>query len=548
MKQRTKITLQSLFNILLFGVVILAVADIKQPNSPAPINHTEPVIKPIVTKPNPKNTTSPVTLASKPIAPSTTPTSNSPKYDAIKDSVQKEYAYHMFTAPNDPQYPTNWTLAKVNAPAAWDITTGNGQTIVAVIDSGFALGHEDLENRWATNNNEVGTTKAGESCWTGTPQAKQSNNCDDDNNGYVDDWRGWSFVYNDNNPQTGRTNPIGDGTQHATQVSGIVGAESNNGIGVTSINWNTKIMPLQVLDDEGTGYTSAVTSAIYYAVDEGVSVINMSLGTYSNDPALRTAITYATANNVVVVAASGNCGDGGIGCVGVPVDTIAYPAAYPEVIAVGATTQSDQRAGFSSFGAGLDVSAPGYAVSSSTSWSVDNPTSLYSDSLYGTSFASPQVASLAALIKSIRPSTSVADITAIIDATATKPNVMGNLFYSNQFGHGIINAGTALSIASMLNNSPVSAPTLLQAGSSQSEHSTPVTTTIGSGCQLSNGVCTIQFTDSSGYRRYLPYSILSSGSIGWSWSSDSLSSDNWEIRARSGDNISTTPYYLLKKG
>ncbi len=474
---------------------------------------------------------------------------NSPKQDQITQAISTEYVYHMFSAPNDPQYANDWALAKVNAPSAWNVASGNGQTTVAVIDGGFGLAHEDLASRWYANTGETGTTQAGDRCWTGTSQPKQSNNCDDDNNGYVDDWRGWSFTQHDNNPQAGRQNPSGAGTSHATEVAGLVGATGNNGLGDTAIDWNTKIMPLQALDDSGTGYTSDVTAAMYYAVDNGAQVINLSLGAYANDPAMKAAVTYATNHNVVVVAAAGNCGDGtGSECSGVPAGTIAYPAAYADVIAVGATTQSDQRASFSSYGASLDVSAPGYAVPSSTSWSAGNPTSLYSSALYGTSFASPQVASLAALIKSIRPSTSIGDITALIDATASKPAGMNNLPYSLQLGHGIINAGAALTIAATLNSSPTSAPTLQQAGTFQSEHTSPAGTTLGSGCQANAGsACTIQFTSSAGYKRYLPYTIVpSSGTVGWTWSSDMLDSDSWEIRARSGNTFSATPYSLLK--
>lgn len=453
----------------------------------------------------------------------------------------------MFATPNESTYVADWTMSKVNAPAAWDISTGNGQTTIAVIDSGFALAHNDLVNQWAINAGEQGTTQNGDLCWIGAPQNKQTNACDDDNNGYVDDWRGWSFIMNDNNPQAGRQNAVGGGVRHGTQVSSLAGATTNNGIGIASLAWNTKIMPLQALDDDGAGFTSGVTAAVYYAVDNGADVINLSLGAYSNDPALRTAINYAIANDVVVVAASGNCGDGaGDECTGVPVGTIAYPAAYPDVIAVGASTSSDQRASFSSYGQALDVVAPGYAVPLGASWSASNQTSLYSTNLYGTSFASPITASLVALIKSIRPSTSVADVTAIIDGTASKPAGMSGLTYTTQFGHGIINAYSALIIAQLLNTGS-SAPTLLQAGSYISEHSTPSNTTMASGCTATSGACTVQISNSTGYKRFLPYLPVTGGSAGWSWSSNSIDSSWWEIRARNGENVSDTPYQLMKK-
>jgi len=549
MKQITKNIIHSLSHLLLFGGLIFMVGLLKQPAPSAPPATKTPdgqiyaaTVSKITDQQLEHITNSTKTQAEL--------VSLSPKHDAIKQDVQKEYVYHMFAAPNDPRYASDWTLAKVNAPAAWNVATGNGLTTVAVIDGGFGLAHEDLASRWYTNSGETGNTQPGDRCWTGTILPKQSNNCDDDNNGYVDDWRGWSFTGNDNNPQAGRQNSTGAGTQHGTEVAGLVGATGNNGLGTTAIDWNTRIMPLQALDDDGVGYTSGVTAAIYYAVDNGAQVINLSLGTYSNDPAVKAAVNYATNHSVVVVAAAGNCGTGaGDECLGVPIGTVAYPAAYPDVIAVGASTQSDQRASFSSYGSALDVSAPGYAIPSSTSWSADNPTSLYSSPLYGTSFASPQVASLAALIRSIRPSSSVADITALIDATASKPAAMNGLFYSQQFGHGVINAGSALAIATTLNNSSSAVPALLQAGSYQSEHAAPSGSTLGSGCQTATGsACTVQFTGSSGYKRYLPYTIIpSSGDTGWSWSSDMLESDLWSVRAVHGDDQSSTPYYLMKK-
>lgn len=466
-----------------------------------------------------------------------------PKQAAIIDSVTTEYVYHMFGSVNDPLAASDWTIAKDNAPAAWDISTGNNQTIVADIDTGFALNHQDLTSQWYQNPGETGTTKAGDRCWTGVAQDKSTNNCDDDNNGYIDDWRGWNFVKADNNPQAGRINPTGQGVSHGTETAGLIGASGNNGFGSTAINQHTKIMPLAVLDDDGVGYTSDIAAAIYYAVANGAAVINLSLGTYSVDPALKTAITYASNHSVVVVAAAGNCGDGSSPDCPATAGAIAYPALYPDVIAVGASTSADARASFSSYGAALDVSAPGYNLPVAPSWSAGNQTSLYASGLYGTSFASPQVASLASLIKSIRPSTSATDISALIEATATKPSAMNGLFYTEQLGHGIINAGSALGIASSLTSAT---PTLWQTGSATAEHEMYTGNSISSGCTVtSTNSCTIQFTGSSGYARYLPYQT--GLSMNWSWVADSLESDVWETRARSGDTVSTTPYLLLKK-
>lgn len=532
------------FQCLLFGSVIFTAATLRPSTNVTP---DAPVISPTTSV----NSTPSVTQVSSTVSvkktDSTPNTSLSPKHAEIIKAVDKEYVYHMFAAPNEASYVSDWPLSKINAPAAWDMSTGNGQTVIAVIDGGFALYHEDLIDRWYENSQETGMTASGGTCWTGSPQDKQTNNCDDDNNGYIDDWRGWNFILGDNTPQAGREDPAGSGVRHGTQVASLAGASTNNGVGIASLAWNTKIMPLQALDDDGMGYTSDVTAAVYYAVDNGADVINLSLGAYANDPAMQTAIAYATANNVVVVAAAGNCGDVTVPeCSGVAAGTIAYPAAYPDVIAVGASTSSDQRAWFSSYGQALDVTAPGYAIPMAASWSASNETTTYATNISGTSFASPVTASLAALIKSIRPSTSVVDITALINATASKPSAMSGLHYSSTLGHGIINASSALTIAQILNTES-SLPTLLQAGSYVSEHSTPANTAISSGCTASYGACTVQLTNTIGHKRFLPYATINNGSAGWTWSSNSIDNDWWEIRARSGENVSNTPYFLMKK-
>jgi subtilisin family serine protease len=477
------------------------------------------------------------------------PTPNAPKQDEIRQTVTQEHTYYPLLTANDPGYASNWALQKVNAPAAWNTTTGNGQTIVAVIDTGFALNHEDLRNNWFINTNETGTTQVGGRCWTGTMQNKNTNNCDDDNNGYIDDWRGWNFSEGDNNPMAGRTNPAGAGVAHGTEVAGLVGATGNNAAGITTINWNTKIMPLQVLSDDGPGFTSDVAAAIYYAVDNGADVINLSLGGSVYDPSLKSATDYAYVHNVVVVAAAGNCGTGTEpGCSGLPAGSISYPALNDHVIAVGATTSNDQRASFSSYGPALDVVAPGSGTIVSPTWTATNDATLYSGALYGTSFASPQVASLASLIKSIRPDSSVDDMTALLLAATTKLPAMNNAAYVNEMGHGIINASNAVTVATSLNVASTT-PKLLQAGGPVSEHRFASTDSLGSGCSTFNGrYCTVWLRDTfTGYDRYLPYQTANAqGLTGWTWSGAILQSGDWQVRAVQGNNRSN-PYSLSSK-
>lgn len=476
-------------------------------------------------------------------------TSNAPAQDAIRSEVTQERTYYPLALPNDPGYSASWALQRVNAPAAWNISTGNTSTVVAVIDTGFALNHEDLKDTWYTNANETGTTAPGDRCWTGVPQDKKSNSCDDDNNGYIDDHRGWNFFMQDNDPSTGRTNPNGAGVAHGTETAGLVGASGNNSKGIATINWATKIMPLQALSDDGPGYTSDVAAAIYYAVRNGADTISMSLGGLDYDPWMKDAVDYAYANNVPIVAAAGNCGTGTEGgCESAPAGTMTYPALYDRVIAVGATDTNNQRASFSSYGPRLDIMAPGSGTIVSPTWTPANGTSLYSGALYGTSYAAPQVASLVSLVKAVRPSSSVSDIRALVMATATKPASMsGNLFTAQQ-GHGVINAGQALAVATSLNTT-TNTPQLLQAGGSVSEHSYRPGESLGSGCVSQTGTyCTVRARNTTtGNERYLPYQQLSGTTSGWTWSTTILSNNGlWGLEAIQGDRTSN-PYELFNK-
>lgn len=476
---------------------------------------------------------------------------SAPRQAEITKKITNKYLYRTMLTPNDPSYSSNWPLQKMHAPAAWNISTGSPAAIIAVIDSGFALAHEDLAESWYLNPGENGTTASGDICWTGSPAAKASNHCDDDGNGYVDDYRGWNFYDVTNLPQTGLTNPAGTGVSHGTSVAGIAGAAGNNSKGNVSLNWNAKIMPLQALSDNGIGYTPEVVSAIYYAVDNGASVINLSLGGDTVDQSLKDAIVYAHDHNVVVVAAAGNCGTGSeSNCEGVPAGSMSYPATEQYVISVGATNQQDQKASFSSYGPMLDVVAPGSGSLIAPRWTPGNQTSGYSAALSGTSFSAPQVSGLVSLIKSIRPSTSVEDITALVLATATKIGSLDSQLYNEQLGHGLVNANQALVVASSLNVAPQSGLTLLQAGGYQSEHSYGASEMLGSGCEVQRQTyCAIRFgREVVGFDRYLPYKFSNdTGAAGWNWNSAMLGTGLWQIRAVQGEAVSEIPYDLWRK-
>lgn len=484
---------------------------------------------------------------------SSQPAYPAPAQAAIRHKVAVEHTYYALALSNDTYAASSWALQAVKAPQAWDVATGSSAVTVAVIDSGFALNHQDLDQAWFINSAESGNTAGGEPCWTGSPANKQTNNCDDDNNGYVDDWRGWDFDAIDNQPQAGTTDPNGDGVSHGTRVAGLVAAETNNGQGIASVAWGARLMPLQVLNDDGVGYTSDVVAAIYYAVDNGADVINMSLGGASPDSALQTAINYAISHDVLVVAAAGNCGSDSADsvCSQLPAGGVTYPALYPDVIAVGATNSSDQVASFSSYGEAVDVSAPGSGTIVSTTWTSGNQTSAYASSLQGTSFSAPMVSSVAALIKAVRPDTSVEDVTALLTANTTRPSGMGSHTYNKNFGHGIVDSQAALNIASSLNGQIESSPTLLNSGGYIAEGITNGMEPLSSGCQtiLANTACTVRFKNiTSGHRRYMPYQISNESSLaGWSWAAIILGGGAWEVRTQQGERLSNTPYYIESK-
>ena len=206
------------------------------------------------------------------------------KDQSVEFAEPNYYIYTMETYPDDPLYQggEQWYIDAVNAPAAWDSTTGDTSQIIGVIDTGVDWDHPDLDDNIWRNWDEI-----------------PDNGIDDDANGFIDDIRGWDFINNDNDPN--------DDNSHGTHVAGIAAAESNNGIGITGIAWNAKIMPVKMLQSSGRGSSSDLAAAIIYASDNGATVINMSLGSYGESMTVKTALENAYANSVLV-AAAGNDG------------------------------------------------------------------------------------------------------------------------------------------------------------------------------------------------------------------------------------------------
>jgi hypothetical protein len=373
---------------------------------------------------------------------------------------------------NDPNA-TQWWTTSTGLNSAWDIGPGTNQTVVAIIDTGFSLQHEEFQNRWAINSGEQGDTTSeapskynctdrqllrNQSCnriddnydgvvdnesgattaenpsqlnctQQGVPISKSCNLLDDDSNDYIDDVTGWDFANYDQSVEAGQTNPDGSGTTHGTQVAGVLAATGNNSKGIAGVNWTTKVLPLQVLNDDSYGNTLTVARAIFYAADRGVDVINISLGSDSEDPYLRQAIQYAIDKDIVVVAASGNDG-----C-----DCISYPARYPEVFSIGAQQPNGSASSFSSYGISLDVMAPGENITSTT-WTKYQPTNSYSSGIAGTSFAAPYISGLLSLAKSHQVNASWGEITNNLMAVATHTNLSYNYPTSPTIGSGFARA------------------------------------------------------------------------------------------------------------
>ena len=259
--------------------------------------------------------------------------------------------------PGDPYYSVLWGLynfgqtvgmtpglpgADINTPDAWEISTGDEQIIIAVIDSGVAYSHPDLvSNMW---------TNPDEDPWADPNDPTTGNGIDDDGNGKVDDWRGWDFVDGNNDPM--------DYYGHGTHVAGTIGATGNNGEGITGVMWRARMMPLRFLNAHGIGWVSDAVHAIEYAVEKGARGINASWGTSSFSHSLLGAVQLCQDRGVLVVAAAGH------GAANTDRNPF-YPASYnpPNIISVAATDQRDNLASFSNWGPStVDVAAPGVAI------------------------------------------------------------------------------------------------------------------------------------------------------------------------------------------
>jgi subtilisin family serine protease len=280
-------------------------------------------------------------------------------------SFELNYRVFALLVPNDTGYGAQWALPKIKAPAAWDVLTSSPGVIVAVVDTGVDYDHVDLSaNIWQNTGETPG------------------NNVDDDNNGITDDIHGANFV-----PTQASGDPMDD-HGHGTHVAGTISAVTNNATGVAGVTWQAQIMALKFLDSNGSGTVFNAIRAIEYGIGKGAHIMNNSWGGGGPSQALRDAIAAADAQGILFVAAAGNANNDND-------QTPFYPASYDvaNVLAVMASDQGDDKAGFSNFGANsVDIAAPGVGIRSTI------PDNNYAD-FSGTSMAAPHVSGAAALVK-----------------------------------------------------------------------------------------------------------------------------------------------------
>ncbi len=280
--------------------------------------------------------------------------------------------------PNDTLYRRyQWNLPLIGMEEGWEISQGSNQVIVAVVDTGVDLNHPEFRGKLV---------------------------------------RGYNVIQGNDQPQ--------DDNGHGTHVAGIIAARTNNGDGIAGMSWNSKIMPIKAIGTDGSGTAFDIAQGIRWAADNGADVINLSVGNYTPSAVLQEACRYAYERNVVLVAATGNDASSQPG----------YPAAYPEVLGVSAVDHRTRLANFSNYGSYVDVVAPGVDIAS---------TFIYGDyaALSGTSMACPHVAALAALVRSVKPQLSNAEVMQLIRESAVD---LGDPGRDDWYGYGMIDSATTL--------------------------------------------------------------------------------------------------------
>ncbi|MEI6766645.1 MAG: S8 family serine peptidase [Bacteroidota bacterium] len=321
----------------------------------------------------------------------------------IVEYAQPHYlAKILDTVPNDPLVPAQYHLGRIDAFPAWDICKGDSNVVIGIVDWGTDIDHPDLVANFKYNYNDP------------------IDGLDNDNDGYIDNYRGWNMGMNNNNPQ--------ENIDHGTRVCGIAAATTSNGTGVAGVGFNCRFLPVRIADANNQG--SMAYEGVVYAADHGCSVINCSWkstfypGAFGQD-----IMNYASINmDAVVVAAAGNSGSW---------DDF-YPASYDNVLSVAGTTAADTMWSGSSYSYYVDICAPGLNIESTQNGGTY-------DYAPGTSFASPIVAGVAGIMRSYFPGWSAMQIAEQLKVSAYKiDNIPANLSKADKIGTGRVDMYRAL--------------------------------------------------------------------------------------------------------
>lgn len=283
---------------------------------------------------------------------------------------------------NDPMIKDQYSLRKVDAEGAWKINQGKSDVVIGIVDTGVDLDHPDLKDKLLSGYNAISP---------GTPPK--------------------------------------DDAKHGTHVAGIAAAIGNNAVGISGLAPNCKILPVKVLGN-GTGSIATISDGLIWAADNGADVVNMSLGTYTEEKTLGEAVKYALSKNVVCIATMGNDN----------MEKRRFPAGFPGMIAIGSTDENDKKSTFSNYGDWITVSAPGTNILSTL------PTYMSPNGygkLSGTSMAAPLVTGLAGLIRSQSKGLSPAETSKLLKAGTDD---LGDAGFDKYFGAGRVNAAKTLEL------------------------------------------------------------------------------------------------------
>ncbi len=313
----------------------------------------------------------------------------------ITEYIEPYYIPELAYTPSDTIFPNQYCMNLIQAENAWDVTQGDTNYVIGITDTGWDTTHLDL----------IGKVKLN--------YADPINGLDDDNDGYVDNYKGWDLGMEDNNAHY-------EANSHGVSVSGLAAAGTDNIIGIAGAGFKAKFLPVKI--SNSAGLLTRAYQGIVYAADHGCFVINCSWGSYVPSQFGQNVIDYATINKgCLVVGAAGNDDD----------ETVFYPAGYDGVLTVASSNQTDTKANFSNYGHYIDISAPGKTLRLLGG----NNTYTFNS---GTSFSAPLVSGGAALMKAQFPSYNNYQIAALIEATADDLNA-NNPTYIDKLGSGRLN-------------------------------------------------------------------------------------------------------------